>query len=369
MRHRNMLLCEKYKTPLRKIANIMPIGFSDDEFYSAFRKYYPELIDETEEFCQNNKHHNKIRKKHGYKTSYFPYSVQRYLEERSASLRNRLRAQHDLRKVHSETEIIELTKGLEIKLLRKTEKYQSREDYYLQYAQDVSPIYIKELIQLYFNERKRNCLDVNARYLLLLEVAQFRNPETVVFLKKINACDKNIHLRHFAFNTLQVMGYHPWLVRKRKGRARQSAIKQIDIIENPTELLEYIYKYQERLHKHFDVFLCHSSCDKEYVCKIKRWLNAQGLVVYIDWANDKVMLNRENQNDDTWIVLQKRMDISDSMIFVMTDNSLKSQWAPKEIEYFKKSGKKISIFQPSKICEPVLEILKDLPKIEMDITM
>jgi len=366
---RNMLLSEQFKKPLQKIAEIMPIGFTDDDFYSAFCKYYPELIDEANETCQDNLHHNIVRKRHGYKTAYFPYSVQRYLEERSASLRSCLRKRHAMNKIHSDLEIKEIVKRLDTKLSKKDAKRKLRDDYYLQYAQDVCPKYIKNLIQLYFKERRRNCLDVNARYILLLEAAQFRTFETVVFLKKVNACDKNINIRHFAFSTLQSMGYHPWLARKRKGKTRNNAIKPIDITENPTELLEYIYRFQDLLHQKFDVFISHSSYDKAELYKLKRTLNAQGLVVYIDWANDKVMLNRENQNEDTWTVLQKRMDISNKMIFVMTDNSLRSQWAQKEIEYFTKLGKPVFVFQPYEISEQVWDILPNLPKYQFDINI
>lgn len=200
---------------------------------------------------------------------------------------------------------------------------------------------------------------------MLLEAAQFKCAETISFLQKVNACDKNNFLRKFAFKALQTMDCNPWLARNRKGKARQSAVKLMDITENPTALLGYIYKYQDTIHKKYDVFLSHSSYDTKELYRIKRILNAQGLVVYIDWVNDKVMLKRQNQNEDTWTVLKKRMDISDSMVFVMTDNSLRSKWTPKEIEYFKGLGKKIYVLQPEAISEKSFDSLSDLPKCEI----
>lgn len=72
-----------------------------------------------------------------------------------------------------------------------------------------------------------------------------------------------------------------------------------------------------------------------------------------------------NQNEDTWTVLQKRMDISDTMVFVMTDNSLRSEWTPKEIDYFQELGKKIYLFQPDSISMEPFESLNTIPNCEI----
>lgn len=66
------------------------------------------------------------------------------------------------------------------------------------------------------------------RYLILLEIAQFKCKESITFLSKINSCDKNNDMRLFAFNLLQQMGEHPWLARNRKG-------KTIAVAETKTE--------------------------------------------------------------------------------------------------------------------------------------
>ena len=57
---------------------------------------------------------------------------------------------------------------------------------------------------------------MNARYLILLEASQFKCKETLSFLYKIAACDKNSDLRLMAFYALQKLGEHPWLGRDRK---------------------------------------------------------------------------------------------------------------------------------------------------------
>ena len=69
--------------------------------------------------------------------------------------------------------------------------------------------------------------------------------------------------------------------------------------------------------------------------------------------------NRQNQNEDTAKVLKKRMDMSGKMVFVMTDNSLRSQWTSWEIDYFTKKGGKVFIYQPYAISENIPENIKD----------
>ena len=110
------------------------------------------------------------------------------------------------------------------------------------------------------------------------------------------------------------------------------------------------------------MFLSHSSYDTQQLLSLKQKLNAEGLVVYIDWVNDKVMMDRRNQNEDTWNVLKLRMDESEKMLFVMTDNSLRSMWTPKEIDYFKSLNKAILVYQPEEITEEPFDSLDKCEK-------
>ncbi len=454
-----MLFHKKFYQTLRAVAETMKPGFSDKDFIDSYVEYYPYMMCEAQEMCEENKRYNANRKKYGYKTIAFPCDVYDYIQKESYHLLRKIRRAHSLGNYSSDEELkakrqrlkakcdkkIEQRKAKEEYYLRyaqeicpayidkliktyfavrkknsllkakcdkKIEQRKAKEEYYLRYAQEICPAYIDKLIKTYFAVRKKNSLDVNSRYLILLEAAQFKCEETRIFLEKVNACDKNNQLRQFAFNMLQNMGYNPWLARNRKGKQHLSSLKEIDIIENPTVLLEYIYKYQDLIHKRYDVFLSHSYFDTKDLLRLKRMLNAQGLVVYIDWVNDKVMLNRINQNHDTWSVLQRRMDISDKMIFVMTDNSLRSEWTPdwvndkvmlnrinqnhdtwsvlqrrmdisdkmifvmtdnslrsewtpEEINYFQKLGKQIYVLKCGEVSEKLFENVKNLPTCEV----
>lgn len=90
---------------------------------------------------------------------------------------------------------------------------------------------------------------------------------------------------------------------------------------------------------------------------MKSILNSQGYTVYIDWINDREMLNRENQDENTWNVLYKRMDQADRMIYVMTDRSIESKSTEKEVLYFKKARKQVYVYQPDEIIKQRPEYL------------
>ena len=362
MEYRKMLFTKDFKSPMKRIAKTMPVGFSDDNFYEAYKKYYPYMMEEARKICDDYKRHNASRRKKGYKNIVFFPEPDELLRQASSKTIRQTRKAHQSGAVISDEVLAYNLSILEQDSKRKIAERKRKEEAFLRLAQDVEPKYIKRLISLYFHVRKANTLDVNSRYLILLEIAQFKCKESVIFLSKINACDKNYDIRHLAFDLLQQMGEHPWLARNRKGRKRQSEIKPIDIAENPTLLVDHICKYQEFIHGRYDVFLSHSSYDTRQLLALKQKLNAKGLVVYIDWVNDKVMMDRKNQNEDTWTVLKLRMDESKKMLFVMTDNSLRSEWTRKEIDYFKSLGKEVVVYQPEEITETPFDSIGDCKK-------
>ena len=362
MEYRKMLFTKNFKQPMKKVAKAMPVGFTNEDFYEAYKKYYPYMMVEARKMCGDYKRHNVSRKMKGYKNIVFFPEPEELLKQVSSKTIGLTRKAHQGGDVMSAEELARYTLMLEQDSKRRIAERKRKEEAFLILAQDVEPKYIKKLIGLYFRTRRTNTLDVNSRYLILLEIAQFKCKESITFLSKINSCDKNNDMRLLAFNLLQQMGEHPWLARNRKGRKRQSAVQPIDIAANPTRLVEHIYKYQGSIHNRYDVFLSHSSYDTQQLLSLKQKLNAEGLVVYIDWVNDKVMMDRKNQNEDTWTVLKLRMKESEKMLFVMTDNSLRSAWTPKEIDYFKSLGKKVVVYQPDEITEIPFDSLGDCKK-------
>lgn len=126
----------------------------------------------------------------------------------------------------------------------------------------------------------------------------------------------------------------------------------IDVQKNPTELIQLIYTNQHMLYQEYDIFLSHSSLDVNELLQLKVLLNQQGKTVYIDWINDRVMLNRQNQNQDTWKALELRMDQSKMLLYIMTDNSIKSPYTEREVVYFKSASKKVKVYKPHAVSLP-----------------
>lgn len=100
----------------------------------------------------------------------------------------------------------------------------------------------------------------------------------------------------------------------------------------------------------YDVFLSHSISDSDLVLGIKTLLEERfNLRVYVDWVEDK-QLNRDSVNVNTAETLRKRMQQSNSLFYLTTENSSKSKWMPWELGYF--DG-----YKPNKVA--ILPVLKN----------
>ena len=302
----------------RNLVNILPVGFCLEEYVEAFKMYYPHIWEDIVSFCETKRRNRERRHRRHLRTvkDITPIEL----------LRKHSKIRRDKRSALTPEERDDLKSDLEERARRKLQERADKRAANMVYIQEVCPGYITEMIKAYFDVRRRDTLNVNARFLILQEASQFRCDETIAFLEEVNACDKNDDLRLMAFHALQKLGEHPWLTRKRDGKQGQSAIEPIDVIKNPTVLLNLLYENQELLYQRYDVFLSHSSKDVNELLRLKVHLNSQNKVVYIDWVNDRVMLDRANQNEDTWNALEERMRQSEVLLFVMTDNSIHFFW-------------------------------------------
>lgn len=340
----------------KKLIEILPDNFSDEEFVKSFMECFPHLWEDILYFCDIRKNDYKRRKKRGLRTIPF-------LPPRSYLLRHCTPNRKNTSRLSKE-EKLRRRKLMANLGRKKLQKRKNKLACKLVYVQEVCPSYVSKLIRIYYRLRRHNTLEINARYLILLEASQFKCKETLSFLYQIASCDKNWDLRMMAFHALQRMGEHPWLGRGRKGKKQLSQLKKVDIQKNPTVLLELIQKYQSMLYQHYDVFLSHSSMDVKELLHLKSVLNSQGYTVYIDWVNDREMLNRANQDENTWNVLYMRMDQSRRLLYVMTDNSIDSIYTQREVLYFKAQKKPIYVFMPKMIKKERPKYLVDCKEIE-----
>lgn len=83
----------------------------------------------------------------------------------------------------------------------------------------------------------------------------------------------------------------------------------------------------------YDIFLSHSSLDKDLVLTLIKLFNDAGYSVYVDWIND-YELDRSNVSKNTASILKMRMQQSRGLSFLTTQNSTNSKWCPWELGYF-----------------------------------
>ena len=357
--HELILFKKQFKKPLENISAIMPIGFGDELFFSEFKKCYTYLWDDICNKYQEYKRMDEGLLRKGFPKRYFFPSPKNFLRQLAIHKIKALQHQHAVGNCLNTEERDRIRQVLIAECKAKISKRNIKKEENLLLTQIVKPNYTNFFISSYFDSKRNTPSDVNRRYAVLKEVSLYKCPETIRFLHKVNASERNYTLRHYAFTVLQKFGIPEVRFRKnRKGKRRQGDTEMPDEINTPKELLMQIYNSQLEQMKSFDVFLSHSSLDKEELLKLKFILNCSNFNVYVDWVNDRDALKRELTNVDTAKVIIERLKSSKSLMYIHTESSLSSKWTPWELGYFHALGKKICIYAPNDMVEkpPYLDI-------------
>ncbi|MBP5517645.1 MAG: toll/interleukin-1 receptor domain-containing protein [Bacteroidales bacterium] len=82
----------------------------------------------------------------------------------------------------------------------------------------------------------------------------------------------------------------------------------------------------------YDIFLSHSSKDKELIAGLKMILEDLGFSVYVDWSDDA--LNPNDVTPETAKILRERMKQCKSLVYAFSENASNSKWMPWELGYF-----------------------------------
>jgi len=83
----------------------------------------------------------------------------------------------------------------------------------------------------------------------------------------------------------------------------------------------------------YDVFLSHCSRDKPLVLGVKERLEEDGLLVYVDWIEDADM-DRTEVTTENASRLRRRLRNCRSLLYLVTENAVRSKWMPWELGYF-----------------------------------
>lgn len=224
-------------------------------------------------------------------------------------------------------------------------------------TQQVTPSFIDQLIGLY--ERK-NTTQRDKVY-ILLELKKYYCEKITQFFFKLNDTELNRQLREEAFFHLQSFNFNPRLRKQRfmqihtKNKKRKCYLREVypderyDIPQNPDELEYRIENSKEQKLKSYDYFISHSSKDGKEVQKLIYAENQQGKNVFCDWINDVDYLKRHLLCAATLKVIEKRMEQSNALIFVRSENSVKSIWCKYELNYFRDLNRPIYVIDKESI--------------------
>ncbi len=357
----------KFKKPIQNVVAVMPIGFENADCVSEFKSLYSYLWDDLcSKYQEYNRMDEDLAKKGFPKRYFFPQPnefINSLINQNVKSLRNK----HENGIILNPDKRYQLREQLLRECENKVNKRKQVQNDNLLFVQKTSPEYTNYFIKAYFECKRCNPQDVGRRYSVIKEASLYKSPQTVKFLHKVNASERNYHLRHLAFLTLQKFGIKEVRLRKnRKGKKRNGDLIVPQQINTPEALINFIYNSQLEQMKTYNLFLSHSSIDKEELLKLKSSLNSEDLNVYIDWVNDRDALSRELTNVDTAKVIIERLKSSKALMYIHTASSFESKWTPWELGYFHALNKKICVYMPDSTIEkpPYLDIYHRVELIE-----
>lgn len=103
-----------------------------------------------------------------------------------------------------------------------------------------------------------------------------------------------------------------------------------NVVLNNTKKFSEIFNDARGKKDFYDIFLSHSSKDKDLIKKIRQKLEDDlELSVYIDWEEDS-----GTKRDDIADTVKKAMEISNSFLIVKTSNSDESSWVSWETGFY-----------------------------------
>lgn len=344
---------KQLKRPFSIIADIMPIGFSEEFFVSEFSKCFSGLWRAIVEKHQMYRSKDKGRVKKGLKAIYHFPEARQFVLWNARGIIDRTRRNHAKGVVKTDEERASIRERYFKRSCLKENARRKDEEKIQDVQQRVEPDFANHFIKIYFDVKHRHPEDVNTRMQILEEASKYKCAKTVSFFFKVNASERNFYLRRFAFLTLQqTFGFSQVRLRRnRKGKKHRGDDMEPVMIDTPEALVSEIYNSQYELeqHKEFDVFLSHSSFDRNKLIKVKVLLNSHNLNVYLDWAEDRTALRRELTNADTARVIMERIKNCRSVMYIQTDASLTSAWAAWELGYAHALGKKICVLKAENV--------------------
>lgn len=328
---------------LKEIKNILPQSYTEEDIIAMLKEFYPHEWNSVEiKYWYYEKKDRNIKKRFGKKRYNMkrPEQLLRSVAEYKKIMS--VQYQNDYADNYSEEKSEKLKRELWEKRKNKIKKIDQKIEKAKFKTQQVTPEFLDQLIGLY--ERK-NTSQKDKMY-ILLELQKYYSPQIMQFFFKLNDTELNKQLRWIAFYHLQSFNYQPRARRQKymqvhtKNKNKKKYLREVypnesyKIPKTPDELEYRIENAKEQKVKTYDFFISHSSKDSASVQKLIQYENQNGKNIFCDWINDVDYLKRHLLCSATLKVLEKRLEQSKGVIFVLSDNSMNSMWCKYELNYF-----------------------------------
>lgn len=347
-----------WNTQLKTISKTLPCEYTHADIVESLKHYYPHEWFSVEIKYQYYKQKDKYLNHIYGKTRYNMLPAENLLMEASqykTLISAQFRQKHS--QVFSLYDCNEAKRKLWEDRKPKIQRIDQKIDHAKSKVQQVTPNYIYQMIGLY--ERK-NTSQKDKLY-ILAELKKYYSPKIIQFFLKLNDTELNKQLRWEAFYHLQSFNYHPRARRQKymqvyaKNKKRRDYLKNIypnernEILHTPYELEYRIDNSKEQKIKRYDYFISHSYKNGKVVQELIQHENSSGYDVFCDWINDSDYLKRHLLCSATLSVIEKRLQQSNALIFVKSDESIASVWCRYELNYFYQLSKPIYYIEVQKI--------------------
>ena len=324
---------KRLRRPLELVVETLKPGYTENDLLQAFKDFYPF---EWEEICERWKIYSEkdkfLKQKKG-KTRYNPLKPEEYF---FSLMKVKYLLSKEFRERHKQnySEQLRVTKAEALKLKReeRIKKRQQRIEMYTEDLQQVDPGFIDALIYAYHDRHN----SINDKMEIFKEIQKYDCEKSRQFFWKLNDSERNNQIRNLAFEHLQKSGHYVKLRKGFKGKKKTYQIERSTFEGTPQALAKKLQDDRSvQGLKHYDVFISHSSRDKNYVRQVVEEANAIGLNCYVDWTADNDFLKRSMVSEYTKEVLKVRMKQSQKLLYLSSDISRSSQWVSFELDYYK----------------------------------
>ena len=332
------------------IIPVLPCDYTFDTVFLILKKFYTHemfIISDTHSYYETKQKELEKRKK-GVKRYYYK-TPEQYI--RNSNIFKKI-ISYQYKQTHkknfNQLNYEEETKKFELKRAPKIKKIINKIEKIKRKTQQVSPNHIERTIGLYSRKRTSQ----KDKVYILKDLQKYYSPEINDFFSKLIDTEYNFQLRKMAFDHLTSLGFKRDFKnqkymsmntsnKKRKIYLRKYANETFQISQIPEELEYRIFNSKDQQLKKFDFFISHSSSDYESIQNLITILNNEKKDIYCDWINDTDYLKRHLVGETTLNILEDRLKKSDKLIFVISENSIRSKWCIHELNFFNSLKKEI----------------------------